>query len=183
MLIAGKVSNYTAVLRPAGLGLVAGDRLGLAVAFGGYAVGIDPEGCANVAPDAFGTAIGKFLIMCVAGGAVSMTGNLTFGIGEIHEEVANGFQFVMVLVLDVGLVGVEIDRQHGRFAAESLGSRGSLGRKRCRWWRKHNCYTYCTGCFSAGTGAGQAVSGAGSRRNRPDALWRNRADTRLDVTL
>jgi hypothetical protein len=60
-LLAGKVSHYTAVLRPAGLGLVTGDRLGLAVAFGGYAVGIDPEGCANVAPDAFGTAIGKFL--------------------------------------------------------------------------------------------------------------------------
>ena len=123
ILLAGKVCLDTAVLRLAGLGLVAGDRLGLAIPFGSYASGIDPEGCANVAPDAFGTAVGKFLVICVGADTVGVAGNFTLGVGEIHEEVANGLQFVMVLGFDVGLVGVEIDRQHGRLAAESLGSR------------------------------------------------------------
>jgi hypothetical protein len=123
LLLAGKVCLNSAVFCLAGLGLVAGDRLGLAVTLCGYASGIDPEGCANITPDAFGPAIGKFQVICVAADAVSMAGNLTLGIGKIHEEVANGLQFVMVLWLDVGLVGVEIDRQYSRLAAESLGSR------------------------------------------------------------
>src|SRR6185369_3131161 len=47
-LLAGKVCHDAAILRPAGLGLVAGDRLGLAVAFGDDTAGIDIEGCADV---------------------------------------------------------------------------------------------------------------------------------------
>src|SRR5450631_372909 len=147
-LLAGEVCHYAAILSPAGFGLVAGDRLGLAIAFGGYAAGINVEGFADVFLDTFGTALGKFLVMRVAGGAVGMAGNFTFGVGKIHQKVANCLQFVMVPGLDVGLVGVEIDRQHSRLAAEPLGSCGSSGRKRCwgRWWRKHDCYTYCAGC-------------------------------------
>jgi hypothetical protein len=46
ILLTGEVSHNTAVFRPAGLGLVAGDRLGLAVPFGGYTAGVNPEGIA-----------------------------------------------------------------------------------------------------------------------------------------
>jgi hypothetical protein len=47
----------------------------------------------------------------------------------------------MIMGLDVPLVGIEIDLQHGRIVAESLGSCGSLGRKRCRGgrWRNLDC--------------------------------------------
>src|SRR5450631_2742758 len=84
ILVAGKVCHYAAILSPAGFGLVAGDRLGLAIAFVGRAAGINVEGFAGVFLDAFGTALGKFLVMRVAGGAVGMAGNFTFGVGEIH---------------------------------------------------------------------------------------------------
>jgi len=131
-LLAGKVCHDTAVLSTTGLGLVAGYRLGLAIAFSDYAAGFNIEGGADVIPDTVGTPLGKFLVIGVAGSTVRMTGNLALGIGEVAEEVANGFQFVMVLGLDVRLVGIEVDRQHGRFAAEALGGCGSLGCYRCR---------------------------------------------------
>ena len=123
ILLAGKVCLDAAIFGSVGLGLVAGDRLGLAVSFSGYAAGVDPESRADVFLNAYGASLGKFLVIFVASDAVGMAGNFALGIGEIHEEVANGLQFVMVHGLDNRFVKVEMDLQHGRLAAESLASR------------------------------------------------------------
>ena len=128
MLLAGEVCLYAAILGSAGLEHVAGDRPGLAVAFGGYAAGIDSEGCADVFPDAFGTAFGKFLVIIEAGDAVRMAGNLAPGPGEFLEELANILQVSFILWFDVGLVRVELDIEDGWFVAEPCRCCGSLGR-------------------------------------------------------
>src|SRR5512133_2537460 len=73
VLLAGKICHNTAVFGPASLVLVAGDRLGFAVAFGGYAPGINMKSFTDVFLDVFRTTLRQILVMCVAGGAVGMT--------------------------------------------------------------------------------------------------------------